>query len=460
VPADLDLSTPRQVHLVAIGGKAMSAMAELLVAMGHRVSGSDLAEGAEIDRLRQLGVTVAIGHDPSNLGDVDLVACSTAVADDNVERVEALRRGIPVLPRPELQGAIARTLRPVAISGTHGKTTTTAMLVTIAVQAGLDPSYLVGVSVGAMGAAHLGGGDWFVVEADESDGTFLQLGAEIAVVTNVDADHLDRWGSIDAIEAAFDRFLSEATGPTIVGADDPTASRLGAAHGAVSVGTSAGADWRIIDVVVGRGRTRYTLVDPQGSATPVVIPEPGLHNARNSAVAIACAATLGVPVATAVDALAAYPGVERRFQIRGEANGVTVVDDYAHNPAKVAAVLDAAAGSGFERVLAIFQPHRYSRTADLWQQFADSFVAADVAWVTALDPVGEPPRPGVDATLILEAARAAHPHADLRWAPDGDDLLAQVVAEARPGDVCLTIGAGNITRLGGPLLDALREAAG
>lgn len=454
----LDLSQPTWFHIVAIGGKAMSAIAELLVGMGHRVSGSDLHDGDELDHLRQLGVEVFVGHDAANVGTVDVVACSTAVSDDNVERLAALAAGIPVVARPDLQGAVVRTRRPIAVSGTHGKTTTTAMLVTIVVHAGLDPSYLVGGKVGAgIGSARWGAGEWFVSEADESDETFLRLGAEIAVVTNVGADHLDRWGSVDAIERGFDRFLAEATGTTIVCGDDPAAARLGVDHDSITYGTTPGCSWLITDCVVSRGMTHFTLTHG-GAAFPVVLPDPGLHNARNATAAIAAAHAIGISVPVAVEALAEYEGVERRFQVLGEAGGVTVVDDYAHNPDKVVAVLAAAAAGGWERVVAVFQPHRYSRTADLWERFADSFVDADVIWITEIDPSDEAPRPGVTGHLVIDAVSAAHPDADVRWCPDRSDLIASVAADLRPGDVCLTIGAGDITTVGRPLLAALGEA--
>ena len=455
--ADSELARPRRVHLVAIGGKAMSAMAEILLAQGHQVSGSDAVDSAELARLRRLGIEVSVGHDAAHLGDADLVACSTAVPADNPERVEALRRGITLLGRPQLQGALVRTGRPVAVSGTHGKSTTTAMVVTACVGSGLDPSYLVGARMGDLGAAHHGSDPWFVVEADESDGTFLELGAEIAVVGNVDSDHLDQWGSIEAIEAGFDRFVAEASAVALVGADDPIARRIGTAHGAVSIGTDAAADWRIDHVVTGRGETRFVLIDPSGSETPVVVPEPGLHNARNAALAVVTSVHMGIPAAGAARALAGYSGLERRFQVLGEAGGVTVVDDYAHNPAKVEAVLTGASGGGWNRVVAVFQPHRYSRTADLAESFADSFDAADIVFVTELDPSGEAPRPGVSGELVVRAVADAHPDSDLRWVADRRQLADAVLAELRPGDVCLTIGAGDITRFGPELLARLED---
>lgn len=438
----------------------MSAMAEILLAMGHRVSGSDLHDEPILDRLRAMGATVRIGHDAACVTDADLVASSTAVPADNVELQAAAALGIPRVSRPELQGAIARTRRPIAISGTHGKTTTTALAVNVLSRCGADPSYMIGASLGGeLGSARLGAGEWFVVEGDESDGTFLELGAEHAVLTNVDADHLDRWGSVDALEAAFDRFLATATATTIVCADDPVAARLGRRNGSVSAGTAEEADWRIIEVVTERNRTRFGLVAPDGDRIEVDLPLAGLHNARNAALTVVLADTLGLPRPDVVRALGIWPGLERRFEVRGEAGGVTVVDDYAHNPAKVAAVLSAGAAGGWRRVVAVFQPHRYSRTADLWEQFADSFVDADVVWVTELDPSGEAPRPGISGEMIVHAVRGAHPEADIRWAPHRAELVASVVEDLSPGDLCLTIGAGDIT-LVGPQIVAALEARG
>jgi UDP-N-acetylmuramate--alanine ligase len=457
----IDLGRPQHVHLIAIGGKAMSTMAEVLLAMGHRVTGSHDHDDPELDRLRALGAEVFVGHAADQVDGADVVARSTAVPADNVERREALRRGIPVLGRPELQGAIAHARRAVAVSGTHGKTSTTAMLATIVTHAGLDASYMVGGRIGGgLGSARWGSGEWLVVEADESDGTFLMLGAEVAVVTNVDADHLDQWGSLDAIEAGFDRFLAEASGPTVVGADNPVSARLGARHDSITYGTAEGASWQIVDVVLQRQSTSFALIQHGVDVGRFELPEPGLHNARNAAAAVVAAHCIGVPVDVSRDALAGYPGLERRFEVKGEVGGITVVDDYAHNPAKVGAVLAAASAGGWGRVVAVFQPHRYSRTADLWRDFADSFVDADLVVVTELDPSGETARPGVSGRLIVDAVIEAHPETPLEWVPDRSSILPLLVDLLVPGDLCITIGAGDVTELGEPLLNALRERLG
>jgi UDP-N-acetylmuramate--alanine ligase len=458
---DVRLDRPLAIHVVYVGGKAMSAIAEILVAMGHRVSGSDPNDVPVLARLRDLGVDVHVGAAAEHLGpEVDLVTCSTAVRPDHPELVAARARGIPVVGRPAVQGAIARTRATVAVSGTHGKTSTTAMLVQILEGTGRDPSFIVGGDIGgAAGGARWTDGESFVVEADESDGTFLELHAGRVVVTNVEADHLDHYGTLDAIEAAFDRFLAAATDDRVVCADDPIAARLAARHDARTYGTSPTADLRIVDLDVRRGSTRFGLVAAGERVADVEIPEPGRHNALNATGAILAAHGLGVGFVEAASALVGYRGVGRRFEHRGAVDGVTVVDDYAHNPGKVRAVVDAAGAGGWGRVVVVFQPHRYSRTADLWRDFADSFVAADIVVVTELDPAGETARPGVSGRLVVDAVTAAHPDADVTWAPDRDALVPLLCGILRPGDLCLTLGAGDITRLADSLLPALEERA-
>lgn len=464
-PLAIDLSLPRAVHVVGVGGAGMSAIASVLVAMGHRVSGSDLKASGGLERLRAQGVTVHVGHDAAHLdsGDaLDAVAVSTAVPETNPEVAEARRRGLPVLRRAEILAAIVATRRTIAVSGTHGKTTTSSMLALVLVEAGLRPSFIVGGELNEIGSGAVwDDGDWFVVEADESDGTFTELGAEIAVVTNVEADHLDHYGSLAAIEASFDRFLDEAPGPNLVCADDPGAARLGRAHGALTYGTATDADYRIVDARTARAGASFTLTHGDEVLGDVRLPVPGLHNVGNAAAALVAGMQVGAPFAAGRDALARYAGVARRYQFRGRAGGVTLVDDYAHNPGKVRAVVSTAGAGGWERVVAVFQPHRYSRTADLWCDFADSFCAADVVVLTDVYGAGEAPRPGVTGKLILNAVLDAHPRARLVWLPQRRDLAPFLTRELRPGDLCLTLGAGDITSLPDEVLAGLaeREAA-
>ncbi|MEY2446616.1 MAG: UDP-N-acetylmuramate--alanine ligase, partial [Acidimicrobiaceae bacterium] len=374
----IDLMQPLRVHIVGVGGAGMSAIASVLVAMGHDVSGSDLKDSPGLRRLESAGVRVHVGHHADHVGGADLVAVSTAIPERNPEVVEANARGVRVVRRAEILAAIASTRRCVAVSGTHGKTTTSSMLALALGQAGLEPSFIIGGELNEIGSGAVwGGGDLFVVEADESDGTFVELPASLAIVTNVEADHLDYYGSLDAIEAAFDRFL-EAPGPNVVCADDPIAARLGRAHGAVLYGTSADADVRIVDPVSERSGSSFTLVRGDTAIGEIRLPIPGLHNMRNATAATVAAMALGAPFEACQAALARYAGVVRRFQYKGRARGVTFVDDYAHNPGKVRALLEAARAGRWGRVVCAFQPHRYSRTAALAAEFGDAFADADI----------------------------------------------------------------------------------
>ncbi|MBX3286361.1 MAG: UDP-N-acetylmuramate--L-alanine ligase, partial [Actinobacteria bacterium] len=365
----VDLSTPRRIHLVGVGGAGISAIGIVLAAMGHHVTGSDVTETAAFGPLHAAGVGTEV-VEPARLfaaadaHGAEVVAHSTAFAPSPADVAEAAAAGRQLLNRAGILAAICAARPTVAVSGTHGKTSTTALLATLLAGAGADPSFLVGaVPVGLGEAARWGGPTGaFVVEADESDGSFLELGAGTAVVTNVDEDHLDHWGSIERIEAAFDRFLASAAvrivcidDPRVEGAADERALRLAEAHHAITVGESAPARYRIHDVVVDHLTTTFGLAVDGEEVGPVAIGTPGRHHARNAAVAPAAAATLGVAPAEGVTALAAYVGVSRRFQVLGEADGVTVVDDYAHNPGKVRALLASAQEAGWPRVVVVFQ---------------------------------------------------------------------------------------------------------
>jgi UDP-N-acetylmuramate--alanine ligase len=454
----IDLATPMRIHVVGVGGAAMSAIATILAAMGHTVSGSDLKGSAGLAKLEALGVRVAVGHDAANLGDPapDLVTVSTAIPASNPERRAAVERGIPVASRAEVMRAICATRRTVAVSGTHGKTTTSSMLALAAVAGGLRPSFLVGGELNELGGGVLWeDGDWFVVEADESDGTFVELGARSAVVTNVEADHLDRWGDLDAIIEAFDRFLAAADELRVVCADEPNALALAQRHGAVTYGTHPEADWRIVDPRPGRVGVHFRLVHDGDDLGEVRLPVPGLHNARNAAGALAAVVAMGAPFEPARDALARYAGVARRFQFRGEAGGVTFVDDYAHNPGKVAAVLAAARAGDWRRVVAVFQPQRYTRTASRWREFGPAFGDADLLVLTEVYAANEAPIPGVTGKLLVDSALAANPRLRVAWLPHRDDVVRYLAGELHAGDLCLTLGAGDITTWPDDLLAAI-----
>jgi len=447
----IDLTRPGAVHLVGIGGAGMSAIALILLEMGHAVSGSDLKDSPALDRLRALGARVAIGHHRENLADAPVVAVSSAIAPTNPEVEEAQRLGVPVVSRAEILSAIAALRRTVAVSGTHGKTTTTSMLALILIEAGLQPSFLIGGEVNEIGTnAAWSAGDLFVVEADESDGTFLRLGAELAVVTNVEADHLEYYGSLEALTGAFSSFLSSAE-RAIVCVDDERVRRI-APPGAVGYGFSPDAEFRISAFSGGRSLISFELSRGPERLQPFSVPVPGAHNALNAAAAVATATLLGVSPEVARRALGRFTGVARRFQFRGEAGGVTFVDDYAHLPAEVAATLAAARQGGWRRVVAVFQPHRYSRTESVGSQFADAFVDADLVVITGIDAAGEVPRPGITAKIVLDAVLGAHHETAAAYLPQREELVSYLLGALRPGDCCVTLGAGDLTNLPDELL--------
>lgn len=469
----VDLATPRAIHLVGIGGAGISAIGVILAAMGHRVTGADVNETKAWPALRAAGIEPLVaGRDElfasAGPAGAEVVAHSTAFPATEAERADAEAAGRQIVDRAGILAAICTARPTVAVSGTHGKTSTTAMLATLLHGVGADPSFLIGAVPPALGeAARWGGPDGvFVVEADESDGSFLELGASTAVVTNIDEDHLEFWGGIDAIEAAFDRFVAAAD-TAVVCLDDPArpaeaearAARVAAAHGAITVGEAPEARYRIRDVAVERLTTSFEL-DVDGSPIGTVrIGTPGRHHARNAAVAIATAATLGVDPRAGADALAAYTGVARRFAVLGTAGGVTVVDDYAHNPGKLRALVDSAAEAGWGRVVVVFQPQRYSRTRDQWRDFGAALTGADLVAVTEVYAAGEEPVDGVSGRLILGALLDERPWATAAWTPTLDDAARWVLGVARPDDLVLTVGAGDVHLLGGPLLDGLGARA-
>jgi len=439
---------PTRIHVVGVAGAGMSAIATVLAAMGHTVTGSDLRGSPVVDRLVDQGVQVAVGHRAEQVGSAEVVTFSPAVAPDNPELVEAGRRGAQVVRRAEMLAAIAALRRCLAVAGTHGKTTTCSMLSLILVEAGLRPSFLIGADVGELGTnAVWDTGEWLVLEADESYGSFTQLAPEVAVVTNVEADHLDHYGTIEALEAAFEAFLAGAGGARLVGADDPAAADLGRRQSAQGVGEAEGADWRMTDLVLTRSSSSFEIGGPAGALGRLEVAVPGRHNARNAALAGAAAMAVGAPFAAVAAALSRFAGVPRRFEFRGEANGVTFVDDYAHLPSEVRAVLATARAGGWGRVVTVFQPHRYTRTAALASAFGTAFADADVVVVTDVYSAGEPPIPGVSGRLVAEAVAAADPDRPLHYAADRAELVRLLGQELVPGDLCLTLGAGDLTTL-------------
>jgi UDP-N-acetylmuramate--alanine ligase len=451
----IDLSTSRRIHVVGVGGAGMSAIASVLSSMGHRVTGSDLKASPALDRLAATGVEVQVGHDGSLMADAEVLSISTAVPDDNYEVRLAQSRGLRIATRAETLAAICACRRVVAVSGTHGKTTTTTLVSLVLVEAGWHPSFLIGGDVNEIGTnAVWDKGDWLVVEADESDGTFLSLDPEVAVVTNAEPDHLDHYGGFDELVRAFDQFCSNATSLVVTSADDPVAAEIGDRHGAVKVGTSLDADFQIAQVSTGRDGVSFDLVHSGRSLGRLSLPVSGAKLASNAAVAAATAISLGVPFEAAERAFARFGGVARRFEHRGEARGVRFVDDYAHLPTEVSAVLEAARSTTTGRLIAVFQPHRYSRTQAVWPQFADAFSAADEVVVTDVYAAGEQPVPGVTGKLIADVVRDAHPGLSVVYVAERDQVATAVASLLRPGDLCITLGAGDLTQLCDELLAA------
>lgn len=466
----LDPGRRIRFHIVGIGGAGMSAIAEVLSAMGHMVSGSDLKPSAGLERLSALGVEVHVGHHADLLGASEVVTRSTAVPDSNPEISAAFLRGIPVLSRAEILGAITAQRRSIAVAGTHGKTTTTSMLALALRDAGMKPSFIVGGDVNEIGAgAAWDAADLLVVEADESDGSFLHLEPSLAIVTNLEPDHLEYHGEFGALREAFDSFIAKVNGPTIVGIDDEEGARLAvrareAGSDVVTLGMAAGANWQITNLVDSWDGVRFDLVAPaylgEVGKLALKLPVPGSHNARNAAAAATAAVTAGADPELVLGALTRFGGVARRFEHRGSAQGIVFVDDYAHLPTEVAVTVDAARTGGFRRLVAVFQPHRYSRTEALWSSFGSAFEGVDILFVTDVYPSGEAPRAGVSGRLVVDAVMRDLPGLDVRYATRRDDLLDDLVLELNPGDLCLTLGAGDLTTVPDEIQERLRRPEG
>ncbi|MGD9996658.1 MAG: UDP-N-acetylmuramate--L-alanine ligase [Ilumatobacteraceae bacterium] len=446
----LDLSSRRRLHVVGVGGPGMSAIAIVLAEMGHAVSGSDLREQPILDRLRAAGVTVQVGHDRSHVEGCDAVTYSTAVPESNIELDAARSHQIPVLRRAGMLAAICSQARSLAVAGTHGKTTTSSMLMLILAEAGLRPSFVIGGDVTDTGTgAQWTGGDWLVVEADESDGTHLELPIEGTILSNVEVDHLDHYGTFDRIVDSFDTYLGRIDGPKVVCSDDTVCQALAARHGAITYGTGEGADVRAVEITADHGQQHFVVERDGERLGEIDLPLRGLHNVRNATGAIAMAMAVGVEFDRCRTALATFGGVARRFDVRGLSFGATLVDDYAHLPAEIAAVLEAARTSGddWRRVVAVFQPNRFNRMAVMWPDYADAFLSADVVVLTDIYSSGTQPIPGVTGKLVVNAVLDAHPDRRVVWLPRRSDLVEFLSGELRAGDVCISMGCGDIASL-------------
>jgi UDP-N-acetylmuramate--alanine ligase len=447
------------VHLIGIGGAGMRNLARLLLARRIRVSGSDLKDSDGLRELAAAGATVRVGHDGGSLGDPDVVVISTAIAPSNPEREAAVARGIPVWARQQAIAAFADAHRSISVSGTTGKTTTTSMVATVLEQAGRDPSYLIGGDLNESGSgARAGEGDLFVFEADESDGSFLLTDPTIGVITNVAVDHVDFYpGGEEELRLAFAEFATRA-GSVVACVDDPGAAeavRLAEVE-ALTYGLDRSAEVRVTIVSPGPGGARGTL-EVAGTSVPLALSVDGAHNLLDGAAAVAVAGLVGVPADEAAHALATFRGVRRRFERRGGARGADFFDDYAHVPAELAVTLDVARRRGPARLIAVFQPHRYSRTQALWRELGASLTEADVIVVTDVYGADQPPIPGVTGDLVVDGVRRAAPRLPVVYAPHAEDAIGFLAGEVREGDLVITLGCGDVWMLGDAALARIEE---
>src|SRR5437660_7429197 len=449
----------QQIHFVGIGGAGMSGIAEVLLTIGYKVTGSDLQESETVKRIRSLGGTVFIGHQASNIGAAQVVVISSAVAATNPEVVAARTKLVPVIPRAEMLAELMRLKYGIAIAGAHGKTTTTSMVAAVLAQAGLDPTIVIGGKVNALGShARLGRGDLLVAEADESDGSFLKLSPTIAVVTNIDQEHLDHYGTMERLCETFLDFINKVPfyGLSVLCADDPYLAALlpRVTKRYLMYGLTPSADLVGADVQLHVGVAAFSARlrgEPLGR---LKVAMPGIHNVRNALAAIAVGLELGVTLPHIDQALAGFKGVERRFQVLGEKGGVLVVDDYGHHPTEIKATLAAAKNGWGRRLVVLFQPHRFTRTKDLLEEFPAAFKQADHLFLTDIYPAGEAPIPGVTGERLAEVIRRVGTP-PLTYVPRTDQLVEAVLPVLKPGDVVVALGAGDIGQIGRALFERL-----
>ena len=451
----------RRIHLIGIGGSGMSGIAEVLLNMGYQVSGSDLKAGDVTDRIVRLGGRVFVGHAASNVEGAQIVVYSSAVKPDNPEMLAATAAGVPVIARADMLAELMRTKYGIAVGGAHGKTTTTSMIAAVLARGGLDPTIVVGGRLHVLGTnARLGHGPFMVAEADESDGSFLRLAPALAVITNIDLEHLDHYSSLEEIRHAFVYFANRVPfyGVTVVCADDVQIRAIlpEVRKRLLLYGTSADADVRGEDIRLRSDGSRFRVVAHGRVQGEVELHQPGHHNVLNALAAVAVGLEVEIGFGHVAEALASFVGVSRRFELRGEAGGVQVVDDYAHHPTEIRATLAAAAARSGRR-LVVFQPHRYSRTQALAEEFGTAFAEADVVWVLDVYGAGEKPIEGVTGRMVADSARR-HDATHVRYEPELEKVVDEVAAEARAGDTVMTLGAGDVWKLGETILDRLRSA--
>jgi UDP-N-acetylmuramate--alanine ligase len=456
------------VHFVGIGGIGMSGIAEVLANLNYRVRGSDVAESANVQRLRDRGIEVALGHAAENLDEAEVVVVSSAIKRDNPELVEARARGLPVVRRAEMLAELMRLKSSIAIGGTHGKTTTTSMVAALLDAGGLDPTVINGGIINAYGTnARMGASDWMVVESDESDGTFVKLPADIVVVTNIDPEHLDHYGDFDRLKEAFRAFVENVPfyGFAVMCLDHPEVQALIAKiedRRIITYGRNPQAEVRYRDVRFASGKSRF-VIDRHDRVTgesevidDLAIAMPGEHNVSNATAAVAVARTIGISAKDIRRGLANFGGVKRRFTHTGTWNGIAIYDDYGHHPVEITAVLKAARAAADGRIIAVAQPHRYTRLKNLFADFCTCFNEADVVIVADVYPAGEAPIEGANRDALVEGLRAGG-HRDARPLESEEALPSLIASIARPGDMVVCLGAGSITRWANTLPKALEE---
>ncbi len=462
------LGRTRRIHFVGVGGIGMSGIAELLANLGYEVSGSDAKRSDVTDRLETMGVRVHAGHAAEHVGEADVVVVSSAIHRDNPEVAEAERRNIPVIPRAEMLAELMRLKYGIAIAGAHGKTTTTSMIALVLERAGLDPTAVIGGRLSAFGSnARLGQGDYVVAEADESDRSFLKLSPSIAVITNVDREHMESYGSWENLKAAFVEFANKVPfyGAIVACTDDPVVRELRGSmtRRVITYALQDGADADVsgLGLSLEAFGSTCTVVRREAAGRAahlgaLQLRVPGRHNMLNALAAVAVGLEIGVPFTRVAAALAEFQGAERRFQMRGEAGGVMVVDDYGHHPTEIAAVIAAARAGIGRRVLVVFQPHRHSRTSQLMSEFGAALGAADEVVLTDIYAAGEAPIPGVTVEALLEEVRKTA-GCPVHLVKRLEDLPAEVAELSRPGDLIVTLGAGSIGTVGDRILSAIAE---
>jgi UDP-N-acetylmuramate--alanine ligase len=451
----------KRLFFIGIGGAGMSGIAEILHNLGYQISGSDSTPSEVTTYLRSIGVTVHDGHRSSNVAEVDVIVISSAIHEDNPEVAEARRRGIPIIKRAEMLGELMRLKFSIGVAGTHGKTTTTSMIGRIFRQANLQPTLIVGGIVAELGTgATLGAGDYLIAEADEYDRSFLAMFPTMAVVLNIEPDHLDCYSDIADLKNAFLTYINRVPfyGSAIVSADDPNIaelrSRFNRPH--ATFGFSADADYRAVDITMVAGRTTCSVYRRGDLLGELILRVPGRHNVANALAATAAATELDIPFATIADALRGFTGVGRRFELIGEVNGITVIDDYAHHPTEITATLRTAKDVYKRRVIAVFQPHLFSRTRDFLVDFAKSLSAADHVVLTDIYPAREEPIPGVTSDSIRKEAEKLG-FTQFEYVGTKEHAIEAVARAARPGDMVITIGAGSITHIKKQIVERLQK---